>query len=402
MIELAILFLRLGATAFGGPAAHIALLEHEVVRRRGWLTSGEFLDRVGAAQLIPGPNSTELAIHIGLLRAGGWGLVVAGACFILPAAILVTGIAWGYQEYGQLPRMSALFYGIKPVLVAIVTQALWGLGRTALKSTGLAILAALVAAGSLIGVHELGLLFTAGLLGAVVFKRPDSDGKANASRAVLAPAPVSAPMPLATSSMPAVASTAASAAASAGVLGVSLAPAPFGLWPLFVFFLKVGSVLFGSGYVLLAFLDADLVNRWHWLSREQLLDAIAVGQFTPGPVFTTATFVGYLLGGIPGAVVATVGIFLPAFFFVAISAPLIPRLRQSPVAGAFLDGVNVASLVLMALVTFRLGEVAIVDGFTGVLTLLAGVLLFRTRLNSAWLVLGGALIGGMVRSLAWG
>jgi chromate transporter len=181
-----------------------------------------------------------------------------------------------------------------------------------------------------------------------------------------------------------------------------LAPAPFGLWPLFIFFLKVGSVLFGSGYVLLAFLDADLVSRWHWLSREQLLDAIAVGQFTPGPVFTTATFVGYLLGGVPGAVVATVGIFLPAFFFVAISAPLIPRLRSSPTAGAFLDGVNVASLVLMALVTVRLGQVAIVDGFTVALTLLAGVLLFRTRLNSAWLVLGGALVGGMVRGLAAG
>ncbi len=395
MIELAVLFLRLGATAFGGPAAHIALLEREVVQRRRWLTSEEFLDRVGAAQLIPGPNSTELAIHIGLQRAGAWGLVVAGACFILPAAILVTGIAWGYQEYGQLPRMTAWFYGIKPVLVAIIAQALWGLGRTALKSTGLGILAALVTAGSLLGVHELALLLAAGLLSTAVFHRPKSVANPNATRALISPPP-SVPTSIATSSVPAAAAT------SVAALGAVLAPAPFGLWPLFIFFLKVGSVLFGSGYVLLAFLDADLVSRWHWLGREQLLDAIAVGQFTPGPVFTTATFVGYLLGGVPGAVVATVGIFLPAFVFVALSAPLIPRLRSSPTAGAFLDGVNVASLVLMALVTVRLGQVAIVDGFTVALTLLAGVLLFRTRLNSAWLVLGGALVGGMVRGLAAG
>jgi chromate transporter len=366
--ELAALFLRFGATAFGGPAAHVAMLEDEVVRRRQWLSREEFLDLLGATNLIPGPNSTEMAIHIGHRRAGWAGLWVAGACFILPATLMVTAIAWAYVRFGQLPRVEGLLYGVKPVIIVIVLQALWSLGRAALKTRPLAGVAAAAAALSFLGVNELLLLFGTGLFVAVArwgMNRPRLP--------LLGIAPV---LPL------------------AGVAGaVGAAVAPFGLWPMFLFFLKVGAVLYGSGYVLLAFLRADLVDRWHWLTEGQLLDAIAVGQITPGPVFTTATFIGYLLAGTPGATLATVGIFLPAFFFVAISGPLVPRLRRSPVAGAFLDGVNVASLALMAVVTWQLGRVAVCDWLTVALAVASGVLLFRYRVKSAWLVLGGALAG---------
>lgn len=318
--ELARLFLKLGTIAFGGPAAHIAMMEDEVVRRRRWLTREQFLDYLGATNLIPGPNSTELAIHVGHARAGWRGLLVAGACFILPAALIVAAIAWAYVKYGTLPQGEAILRGVKPVVIAVVFQAMWRLGRSAVKSPTLA----------------------------------------------------------------AVALTATVAAA----LG-----APFGLLPLFAVFAKIGAVLFGSGYVLLVFLRADLVERLHWLSEQQLLDAVAVGQVTPGPVFTTATFVGYVLGGGPGAAVATLGIFLPAFVFVALSGPLIPRLRRSPTAGAVLDGVNVASLALMVVVTWHLARSALVDGGTVTLALLSAVLLLWRRVNSAWLVLGGAMAG---------
>ena len=366
--ELAWLFLRLGTTAFGGPAAHIAMMEDEVVRRRQWLSREEFLDLLGATNLIPGPNSTEMAIHIGHRRAGWAGLVVAGSCFILPATLIVTAIAWAYVRFGQLPKVEGLLYGVKPVIIAVVLQALWGLGRTALKTKPLAGVAVVAATLSFLGVNELLLLFSAGLLVAAtrwVMHRQHMP--------LLGLAPL---LPL---------------AGAAGVAGA--AAAPFGLWPMFLFFLKIGSVLFGSGYVLLAFLRADLVDRWHWLTESQLLDAIAVGQITPGPVFTTATFIGYILSGVPGATLATVGIFLPAFFFVAISGPLVPRLRRSPVAGAFLDGLNVASLALMAVVTWQLGRVAVCDWITAALAVASGVLLFRYRVNSAWLVLGGAVAG---------
>jgi chromate transporter len=372
LIELATLFLRLGATAFGGPAAHIAMFEDEVVRRRQWLARDEFLDLLGATNLIPGPNSTELAIHIGRQRAGWPGLLVAGSCFILPAALIVTVIAWAYVQFGRLPNAGALLYGVKPVIIAVVLQALWGLGRTAVKTKVLAIAGVVAVALSFIGINELVVLFGTGLVFAVVKSwQPQKPPDYPVPLPVLAPA-----LPLA-----AVAATAAGTTA------------PFGLWPMFWFFVKTGSVLFGSGYVLLAFLRADLVDRWHWLTESQLLDAIAVGQFTPGPVFTTATFVGYLLAGLPGASLATVGIFLPAFFFVAISGPLVPRIRKSAVAGAFLDGVNVASLALMAVVTWHLGRVALTDWLTVALATASGGLLFRYRVNSAWLVLGGAVIG---------
>lgn len=373
--EVAWLFLRLGFTAFGGPAAHIAMLEDEVVRRRGWLTGEEFLDLLGATNLIPGPNSTEMAIHIGYRHAGRLGLVVGGVAFILPAMLLVTGIAWAYVRFGKLPQVEGLMYGLKPVIVAIVLQALWGLGRKAVKNRLLAVVGAVGVALTLLGVNELAILFGAG--GVMALSRGLRESRAgDAGKDLRAMAPAMSAAALATGATATVTTTAA-----------------FGLWPLFLVFLKIGSVLFGSGYVLLAFLRADLVERRGWLSELQLMDAIAAGQFTPGPIFTAATFIGYLLAGAPGALVATVGIFLPAFFFVAISGPLVPRLRASPTAGAFLDGVNVASLALMAVVTWQLGQVAIVDGLTLVLAALGAVLLFRYRVNSAWLVLGGGVVG---------
>lgn len=373
--ELAGLFLKLGTTAFGGPAAHIALMEEEVVRRRKWLTHDEFLDLLGATNLIPGPNSTELAIHIGQRRAGWPGLMVAGACFILPALLIVTAIAWVYGQYGKLPEATAVLYGIKPVLIAIVAQALWGLGKSALKTKLLGATGIIATAAIVFGVNELIVLFGCGfaLLAIRATKRR------NNSPALGGIVPLFANLP-------------GPSTAAAAVTGVAVAT-PFNLNAMFFFFLKVGSVLFGSGYVLLAFLRADLVERWHWLTESQLLDAIAVGQFTPGPVFTTATFIGYLLSGPTGALVATAGIFLPAFVFVAVSGPLIPRLRASPLAGAFLDGVNIASLALMAVVACQLGATALVDWLTVALAGITATLLIGWRINSAWLVLGGAAVG---------
>ena len=361
------LFLRLGTTAFGGPAAHIAMMEDEVVRRRRWVTRERFLDLLGATNLIPGPNSTEMAIHIGHHEAGWTGLLVAGACFILPASLMTLALAWAYVRFGTRPEAEALLYGVKPVIIAVVVQALWGLGRTAVKTVPLAVLAALAVAASALGVNELVVLLGAGVA-AVIIHAVDAPGR---------------------SLRLGVWSSGLVPVAAGGAVGVT----PFSLTGLFLFFAKVGAILFGSGYVLLAFLRADLVDHWHWLTDRQLLDAVAVGQITPGPVFTTATFVGYLLGGVPGATLATVGIFLPAFFFVAISGPVIPRLRRSPTAGAFLDGVNVGSLALMAVVTFSLGRAAVVNVATLLFAVTSAVLLLGLRVNSVWLVLGGALIG---------
>jgi chromate transporter len=371
--ELALLFLRLGTTAFGGPPAHIAMMEDEVVRRRAWLTRAEFLDLVGAVNLIPGPNSTELAIHIGHRRAGWAGLLVAGACFIVPAMGLVTLIAWAYARFGKLPAVAGILVGVKPVLIAVVGQALWGFARTAVKSLPLLLLGLLALGASLLGAHELLILLAAGLGMLAVRWLQDRGAGRLGSLLPLLP-PLSLPLPLTDAGIP-----------------------PAGLGRLFLFFVKVGSVLFGSGYVLLAFLRADLVDRWHWLTQAQLLDAVAVGQFTPGPVFTTATFIGYLLCGLPGAVVATVGIFAPAFVFVALSAQLVPRLRRSPLAGAALDGVNVASLALMAATAWQLGRSAIFSAPTLGLAVVSLVLLWRLRVNSAWLVLGGGVLGWLAR-----
>jgi chromate transporter len=367
LLEVARLFLKLGTIGFGGPAAHIAMMEDEVVRRRGWLSRERFLDLVGATNLIPGPNSTEMAIHVGNERAGWRGLVVAGACFILPAFAIVLACAWAYTRYGTLPAAEGLLRGVKPVIIAVVLQALWGLGRAATRTRPLAVVGLLSLAAAAAGVHELALIFGAGALVASLAWARSGAGPSRASAVVALPV---------------------GAAALA-----STTTAPFGLAPLFFVFLKIGSVLFGSGYVLLAFLRADLVVRRGWLTEGQLLDAVAVGQVTPGPVFTTATFVGYVLGGFGGAVLATVGIFLPAFVFVALSGPLVPRVRRSPVAGAFLDGVNVASIALMALVTAQLARAAIVDGWTAAIAVVGAVLLLRFRASPAWLVPAAGLLG---------
>ena len=362
--ELAVLFLRLGATAFGGPAAHIAMMRDEVVGRRRWLTDARFLDLLGATNLIPGPNSTEMAIHIGWLRRRWAGLVVAGVSFILPAMLITGALGWAYVRFGKRPEVSWLLWGVKPIVVAVVLQALWSLAPAAARSwllRGVGVAAAVAAA---LGVDELAILFgSAAFVAAIRVSRKAGEAPL---RLLL---PVGAP-----------------AAGAAAVGAVSLSA-------LFGVFLKIGSVLFGSGYVLVAFLRADLVQRLHWLTEAQLIDAVAAGQVTPGPVFTTATFVGYLLAGPGGALVATAGIFLPAFVFVAASGPLVPKLRASPVAGAFLDGLNVASLALMAVVTVQLARAAVVDLPTALLALAAAIALLRFKLNATWLMLGGAALG---------
>ena len=375
--ELARLFLKLGTIGVGGPAAHIALMEDEVVRRRGWLTREAFMDYLGATNLIPGPNSTELAIEIGRDRAGWPGLIVAGVAFIVPAAIIVTITAWAYVRFGSLPAALALFAGVKPVIIAIIVQALWRLGRTAVKTTWLGVVTATAIVAVAAGVNELVVLLVAATLSSL--------GVALRGRAASDRANIAIPVGVfASASRPGL------GAALGAAVGV---PAAVSLWTLFAIFLKIGAVLFGSGYVLLAFLRADFVERLGWLTERQLLDAVAVGQVTPGPVFTTATFIGYVLGGIPGAVTATVGIFLAAFVFVAVSGPLIPRLRRSRLAGAALDGVNAASLGLMAVVTWQLGRASIVSLSSWAVAVIAGALLATRRVNAAWLVIGGAIAG---------
>jgi chromate transporter len=361
--ELARLFLRLGVLAFGGPAAHIAMMEDEVVARRKWLTRDQLLDLIGATNLIPGPNSTELAIHIGFARCGWRGLIVAGVCFIVPAMLIVWLLAMVYMQYHTLPQVDWLFYGIKPVIVAIVVQALWRLGQSAVKGWLTGVVGVLVIALSLLDMSALGLLLGAGLAVMLVGNWRGMNFHALWATAVL---PVNLP-------------TASTAEPS------SLA--------VFGFFLKVGAVLYGSGYVLLAFIQKDLVERWQWLTSDQLLDAVAIGQLTPGPVFTTATFIGYVLAGHSGALVATLGIFLPSFIFVAAVNPWVPHLRRSPWTSRFLDGVVVASMALMAVVSGKLALTALVDVVTIALAVLSGIALFRFRINSAWLILGGAVVG---------
>jgi len=374
--ELALLFLRLGTTAFGGPAAHIAIMEDEVVRRRRWVSREKFLDLLGAANLIPGPSSTELAIFIGYLCQGWAGLLLGGVCFIIPAMIIVIGFAWAYVQFGSLPQVTWLLYGIKPVVIAIILQALWQLGRTAIKNQFLGALAIAGIILNLIGINILVILFGIGMLSGT-WQGLSRDRSRNWQPLLIM-------------------LTAAGGFLLAAYFATGLystGKVPFGWLPLFLFFVKVGSIVFGSGYVLLAFLQSDLVAHWHWLTTTQLLDAIAVGQVTPGPVFTTATFIGYLLAGLPGSLIATAGIFLPSFILVAVVGPLIPRIRQSAVAGAFLDGVIVASLALMVVVTWHLGRDAVIDLPTAFLAIVSAILLIRFGLNSLWLLLGGVIIG---------
>lgn len=369
LLELAAAFLKLGLTAFGGPAAHIAMMENEFVRRRQWLSREEFLDLLGAANLIPGPSSSELAIYIGQRRSGWRGLLVAGLCFILPAAFIVLIFAALYVRYGSLPAALGILEGIKPVIIAILLQALLTLGRGAIKNRYLLILFLAAAALNAWGLGVLVVLFGSGLLAAIPRLRVER------------------------SKIGALVMLGGFLVSGQRIYASAIETARPSLLKLFLVFLKVGAVQYGSGYVLLAFLRADLVEKSHWLGQGQLLDAIAVGQFTPGPVFTTATFIGFILHGMKGAALATIGIFLPAFILVAVSGRLIPLIRRSPVAGAFLDGVIVASLALMAVVSWQLGKAAFVDIPTVLLGLVSLVLLLRFRINSAWLVLMGGVFG---------
>ncbi|RJP54213.1 MAG: chromate transporter [Anaerolineaceae bacterium] len=358
-------FLKLGLTAFGGPAAHIGMFRDEFVRRRKWLTDEAFLDLLGATNLIPGPNSTEMAIHIGFLRAGWAGFIFGGLAFTLPAVLIVLLFAWIYVEYGSTPQATWLLYGVKPVMIAIILQALWGLGRKAIKDVLTIIVAVTCIALYFLGVNEVLLLFAGGLFAMLI---------RNWTRLRELPRPnLSVALPL--------------------LSGLGAASASFNLSTLFLTFLKIGAILYGSGYVLIAFLRADFVERLGWLTEQQLIDAIAIGQITPGPLFTSATFIGYLLGGIPAAIVATLGIFLPSYIFVAISNPIIPKLRQSPWASSLLDGVIVSSLGLMAAVTFQLGQASLIDPPTIIIFALSAILLFRFKSNSTWLIIGGALVG---------
>jgi chromate transporter len=370
--ELALVSLKLGTIAFGGPAAHIAMMEDEFVRKRQWITEADFLDRLAAANLIPGPSSTEVAIFIGHSKRGWVGLLVAGCCFIVPAAVIVALIAAMYVRFGSLPQVAGILHAIKPAVIAVILQALWGLARTATKTKLLAFIGVIAIVLNAIGMAPLIVLAIAGIAsGAVLwFKRQGGV------------APSALPL---WGRLTLLSGTAAAVAA------------PVSMLRLFLSFLKIGSVVFGSGYVLLAFLRAEFIDHLHWLTEKQLIDAVAVGQFTPGPVFTTATFIGYVVAGMPGAVVATLGIFLPGFLFVAVSGPLIPKLRRSPMAGAILDGVVVGSLALMAVVAWQLGRAAIVDWLTALIFLASAIALLRFPLNSAWLIGGAALIGLMVK-----
>jgi chromate transporter len=379
--EIALVFLKLGTIAFGGPAAHLAMMEEEFVRRRRWITQAEFLDRLATANLIPGPSSTEVAIFVGQRKRGWQGLIVAGCCFIVPAALIVTAIAWAYVRFGSLPKVEGILAAIKPAVVAIVIQALGKMGRTGLRTVSLAAIGVLAVGLSLLGVGPVLVLAFAGAVAAadLLMKRTMKNRLLGIS--VLS---FLNPMRL------------AGIGGLATALVATGAAFPVGLTRLFLSFLKIGSVVFGSGYVLLAFLQTEFVGRLHWLTDKQLLDAVAVGQFTPGPLFTTATFIGYLVAGGRGALVATVGVFLPGFVLVAVSGPLIPRLRRSPVASAALDGVVAGSLALMAVVAMQLAKASIADWKTLAVFGVSLIALLRLGVNSAWVVGSAAILGWLI------
>lgn len=373
--ELAWVFLQLGTIAFGGPAAHIAMMDDVVVKQRQWLSRERLLDLLGVANLIPGPNSTELAIYIGYERAGWQGLVIAGTCFILPAMLIVWALAAVYVRFQTIPAVGWLLYGVKPVIIAIVLQAVWKLGKTAIKNMPTAIAGAAVIVAFCLHVNAIVLLLVAGL--GVMLSQSRGRGRTTGAAALL-------PIPSLLVQV-----SVATATGKATWLQVLLV------------FLKIGAVLYGSGYVLLAFLQRDLVEQTHWLTSQQLLDAVAIGQITPGPVFTTATFIGYLLAGNAGAIAGTIGIFLPAFGFIAIVNPWVPRLRSSPWTSGFLDGVNAAALGLMAVVAYTLARGTLLDWLTSVVALASAIIVFRFQINSAWLVLAGGVIGFLAQQLGW-
>lgn len=365
--EIVLVFLRLGITAFGGPAAHVAMMEEEIISKKKWISKEKFMDFYGATNLLPGPNSTELAIHLGYERGGILGLILGGVSFILPAMLSVLIIAVIYGKYGELPEISGISYGIKPVVIAIILQALIRLTKSVLKNIPVIIISVMVIILSFLGLHEIILLATAGVIIMLIENRKKI--RQNKLPMLAAYIPIFS------------ASISSNASKNISLPGV------------FLNFLKIGSVLYGSGYVLLAFMEADFVERLGLITSEQLIDAVSVGQFTPGPVFTTATFVGYLIKGVPGAILATIGIFLPAFILVGALNRIIPKLRQSSWFGGFLDGLNAASLALMAVVNWKLGVSAIIDIPTALLAGISLILVFRFKINSAWLILGGGLIG---------
>jgi chromate transporter len=395
--EIALAFLRLGLVAFGGAAAHIGLMEEEFVRRRKWLSREDFLDRLGAVNLLPGPTSTEMVIYLGELRGGFPGLLTAGACFILPAALMTLALAWAYVRYGALPELAGVLWGVKPVVVVLLVQAVWSLAKAALKSRELIFLALVVLGLAASHVATLALLIGTGVAWMVATRFGEKRGAGAVGAAVA----------LGNAAVKGVASPAdgshgegAAVGAVAALGGVSsfLAVTTSGV---FLYFLKIGALLFGSGYVLLAVLREDLVTRLHWLSETQLLDAIAVSQATPGPFFTVATFVGYLLAGWHGAGVATLGMFVPAFTYVALTAKVLPGMRKSPSAGAFLDGVNTAAVALMAFVGFEFARQVVTTPWSLAICGVGALLVFRYRVNSAWVVLGGAFSGLILRLPLW-
>jgi chromate transporter len=361
LTEIAKLFLKLGSIAFGGPAAHIAMMEDEVVKKRKWMTHEHFLDLVGATNLIPGPNSTEMTMHCGHERAGWKGLFVAGFSFILPAVLITSIFAWLYEKYGQLPNVEPFIYGIKPAVIAIILMATFRLGKKAVKNTELAILGFITLMACLLGVNEIVALFSCGLLGLTLYFIKKRKSNLNS----LAP-----------------------------FLLIQLTnPTAIGGLKIFLAFLKIGAILYGSGYVLFAFLDAELVTNG-WLTRQVLIDAVAVGQLTPGPVLSTATFIGWQLNGISGALLATIGIFLPSFIFVLVLNPLIPRMRKSKIMGAILDTVNVAAVALIIAVSYEMGKDTLTDWRTIIIAVTSLILVFKfDKINSAFIVGGGAVLG---------
>ena len=362
LLEVALVFIKLGCIGFGGPAVHIAMMEEEIVRKRKWLSHQHFLDLVGATNLIPGPNSTEMTMHIGHERAGWRGLVVAGLCFIFPAVIITAFFAWLYQQYGKLPEVQPFIYGIKPAIIAVVVFLMIRLGKKALKSIELGLLGILAAAAVLAGFNEIYVLFGGGVLGVIIseLKRTGKTAKGY--------------FPL---------------------LLLQLADSSFNIsnFKLFFIFLKIGAILYGSGYVLFGFLDAELVAKGI-LSKQQLADAIAVGQFTPGPVFSSATFIGWQIGGLPGAVAATLGIFMPSFLFVALLNPLIAKLRSAKVFSVFLDTVNVVSIAIILSVIIEIAKITLLDWRTIIIAVTSFITLFCFKgLNTAYIIVGGASLG---------
>lgn len=374
LLELAQSFFKLGSIAFGGPAAHVGFFEHEVVTRRGWITQQEFLDFLGLSNLIPGPTSTEMAIYIGRLRRGWPGLLVAGAAFILPSTVMVAALAWAYMRYRSMPQLAGALYGVKPVVIAVIVQAVFRLAKPALKSVWLAVICMFAILAAAFGINGLVIFATVGSLTALIHWAQSSRARPPTQTVVLF-------------------------TGGTAVVGASAVAAPFSLKALFFVFLKIGAILFGGGYVIVAFLRSNLVSGLGWITERQLLDAVAMGQVTPGPISTAATFIGYILAGFPGAALATLAVFLPAFVLVAVTGPFVSRLRQSHLAAAVLDGINVAALAIIVVVAWQLVRTAIVDWTTLTLALLSALLLIRYRVNSAWLVVAGALLGSLALGL---